>query len=755
MPIYSSSIGPVPHPIPIGGLPELSSAFPVAVYIKRYWTDAWALDANIIPQRVTFSTAESQLGSATFIYRYGERVGEDSLTPIDYNRWLIKVEFGSEVWIGQIQAQTKELHGADSGAPAGTTIISALSMESIFHHTFITKSAYLDFDASSSPSPEVAQQGLTFNEGGRPNRYTSGSQGYFCREESAGFWSTRDIILYALNQWVPTAADGGIGAPVTITPIDLAKLPNWDQPQLETHGYRPIEVINRLITRRRLLVWWFEYRESDNMIWQNTDDAIWQNSDLWGTRDSLIMRIATLNQNDFQVAGNSGGVIPGNPQQFLLNADNDHTAQVVVEQDSNSLIDQVVVQGGKMRSIFSLKFNDESTYSGHIKGEKDWSDELEEEYEEAGSGEANYPAGRGKRRAWHEIWRGRPKYRDVFAKFRIDASEQIPTQDLYKVSPFSVRLLPVLPILQDGDYSDDRIASGEEQYNDSTRDDFMQPIAFFRIKPKHNDESEVPEVTWVDASKLGQNSDVTNTDKKHDHDFSCDFRTTGDDASFRLEVSRASQHIIATKEGLTGAGNFDPRDEDIARGELTWREMVATVAVEHDRYCSYTWPFDQFLSGDDPKRVLLIDAGPDYRLDWVAADTAFDVDHNSGDLITSTGGFYRDDRAKLAQIAIRAAEYYTTIRNIMRLRCAYQEPVTLNASGNVVTNSPFRLGSYLIGVQHGPIASLVLNSVVTQYSVDFPVYESSRPIPRVGPPTIEVTTAFGEVSPSFFVPSKV
>lgn len=752
MPIYSSSIGPDPDPIPIGGVGELSPANPVAVYLKRYWDDPWVIDYTIAPQRITFSSAETQIGSASFIYRYGARAGEATVpAEVDYNRWLIKVVFGRDTWVGQIQSQSKELYGAASNAPAGAMVINALSMESLFHHNFITSSLYLDFDESSNPSPEIALEGLTFNEGGRPNRYsTIQGEPYFSREESAGFWSTRDIVQYAVRNWMPTNASGIAVAPLGISPLDLAKLPNWDRPLVETHGYRPIEVINRIITRRRLLMWWFEYREADNMNWQNTDDAIWQNGDLWGTRDSLILRIATLNQNDIQAGLNSNEIVPGNPRQFTLDADGDQTAQVIVDQDSNSLIDQVVVQGGKRRSVFSVKFNDESTYTGQIKGEADWDTSLEEEYEEAGSGEANYPAARGKRRAWHELWRASTKYRDVFSKFRIIATEAIPTSDGYKVAPFSVRILPSLPLLQNGDYSGTRINTGLEQFDDSSREDYMQPIAFLRIKPKHNPEQEVPDTTWVDASKLGQNSDVTNTDKKHDHDFSCDFRATGEDASFRLEVNRAPQHVIATKEGLTGDGNFDPRDEDKARGEITWREMVATVAVEDDRYCQVVWP--AATAGDFLKRTLLINAGNDYRQDFVAQGTALDVDQNTGDLIVNeVGGFYRDDTSKLMSIATRAAEYYTTVRNMLRLRCTYQYPRTTYLN-NDSQESPFRLGSFLISIKHGSVTNVILNSVVTQYSVDFPVLESRVPTPKVGPPMIEVITSFGEVTPQFFIP---
>lgn len=758
MPIYNSSIGPSPNPIPIGGRGELSVASPVAVYIKRYWSDPWVIDYNITPQRVTFSTAETQIGHASFIYRYGARAGEDTIVPVDYNRWLIKVVFGRDTWVGQIQAQAREQYGDASGAPAGVMTISALSMESLFHHNFIMTSQYVDLDAPLPPvfpqparTPETAGQGMTFNEGGRPNKYeTIQGDPYFAKESGSGWWSTRDIIYYAVRHWMPTNASGAAVAPLTISPLDLAKLPNWDRPQVETHGYRPIEVINRIITRRRLLVWWFEYREADNMIWQNTDDAIWQNGDLWGTPDSLIMRIATLNQYDLQAGLNSNEIIPGNPRQFTLDADNDHTTQVIVDQDSNSLIDQVVVQGGKRRSVFSLKFNEDSTYTGQIRGTSDWSSSLEAEYEEAGSGESNYPTARGKRRAWHELWRSKTKYRDVFSKFRILANEYVPTSDGYKISPFSVRILPSLPLLQNGDYSGTRIATGLEQFDDSSQEDFMQPVAFFKIKPKHKPEQEVPDTTWVDASKLGQNSDVAQTDKKHDHDLSCDFRATGEDASFRLEVDGAPQHAIATKEGLTGDGNFDARPEDKARGDITWREMVATVAVEDDRYCEVVWP--PTTSGDFLKRTLLINAGNDYRKDFVAQGTALDVNQNTGQLIVNTvGGYYRDDTDKLMSIATRAAEYYTTVRNMLRLRCAYQYPVT-TYNGNPSQESPFRLGSFLISIKHGSILSVVLNSVVTQYSVDFPVVESRAPVPKVGPPMIEVITSFGEVTPQFFIP---
>ena len=178
--------------------------------------------------------------------------------------------------------------------------------------------------------------------------------------------------------------------------------------------------------------------------------------------------------------------------------------------------------------------------------------------------------------------------------------------------------------------------------------------------------------------------------------------------------------------------------------------MVATVAVEDDRYCQVVWP--AATAGDFLKRTLLINAGNDYRQDFVAQGTALDVDQNTGDLIVNeVGGFYRDDTSKLMSIATRAAEYYTTVRNMLRLRCTYQYPRTTYLN-NDSQESPFRLGSFLISIKHGSVTNVILNSVVTQYSVDFPVLESRTPAPKVGPPMIEVITSFGEVTPQFFIP---
>jgi hypothetical protein len=734
MPTYKSTFENTPQFV--GGLAPQSEAFPTTVSIRPAWGDFWQAAPDIIPHQLTWSSGGARTGNATFLYRYGKRVGEDTLPPASWSRWFSKVEFDGRLWIGQIDASATNFFGSALTVPAGAMTIVATSMESMFHHDFVKFSRYIDVDRAGTPI-RTSFEGLTFNKNSKPNKFDGLLEDpAFARESSSVFWSTRDIVRYALNNWVPLdpLSPGGNSpsVPVFISDADLLKLPNWDKPVVQTHGFRPIEVLNRLVSRRRLLMWWLEY-----------DTAF----------DVMYFRTATTTST---AVGVSPNFIPGNTNIFRLDVGGDAGAAVVIEEDANSIADQVYVQGAPRRTCFSLGFT--SGPQTHV-GEAKWDSGDEESYENGGVGQPNYPAAakRGQRRLFHAAWRARPGFRDVFSTFGLDLGLPLPPDDPtgYECAPFELQLMPTLPLLGGADYGGTAIADGTSTYDNILKYAEMAPLVFLKVPTINTTLT----AAYIDSSKVGRQDDVPSKDYASTYDFTCHLTMIPDEPSFRLEVRSDHQHVLAA--AATGFGTFDAQDEDKGVAAIDWREMVATVAIEEDRYTQWVYP--ALPAGSPPiARVLRINAGDSYRLDYVTPNTVVDVDVSDGSLIKSTGGFFRDDTPQLQAIAVRAYAYYGQLRGILRFTSDYRKPETVFDPGGAPATAgttPLRIGMFIERVQEtldgGAIYSRTVNSVVTEVTMAFPIIESERPVAKVGRPRFSLTTSFGELDPAFFVAGKL
>jgi len=71
-------------------------------------------------------------------------------------------------------------------------------------------------------------------------------------------WSTRDIVTYLIRSDAGTPVDevGFQQIPFEVDDADLAFLPDWDSPEVETHLVPMRKILDQLINRRRLLTWW-------------------------------------------------------------------------------------------------------------------------------------------------------------------------------------------------------------------------------------------------------------------------------------------------------------------------------------------------------------------------------------------------------------------------------------------------------------------------------------------------------------------
>jgi hypothetical protein len=152
------------------------------------------------------------------------------------------------------------------------------------------------------------------------------------------------------------------------------------------------------------------------------------------------------------------------------------------------------------------------------------------------------------------------------------------------------------------------------------------------------------------ATADGETGDYTTDYSLYMDRFSCGFRIVPRNGLNHM-LSDASLSEPSRKTG----GEIDPDNE-----------VYVTVAAEFPHYAESRWPSDEHmrtnLEADDPDLAhrLVLYVKDDYRLDYLVPDTIVDIE---GVAVRATeGGFVRDDRTRMEQVARMAYEWYSIDR---------------------------------------------------------------------------------------------
>jgi hypothetical protein len=197
--------------------------------------------------------------------------------------------------------------------------------------------------------------------------------------------------------------------------------------------------------------------------------------------------------------------------------------------------------------------------------------------------------------------------------------------------------------------------------------------------------------------------------------FSCSVRMHDDHCAVILDVSGANQHVLAksdyTASEAAGVAALSwPACID-------WKKIYVTVFVEFDQFAEAKWPETSLSTDADQVRRLVIDC-PKMRLDYLAPSTIIDVDE-AGQAVTTAGGYVRDNRDRLKDIARGAYEWYG--RKRQTIEYVRKNLVSDVQVGTLITK---------VGSENDPQE---VNTVVTQMTYDL----------RAG--TVAVKTQFGEL----------
>lgn len=717
------------------------------VYFRTKWSGEWQLQSHVEVDELTWSCAPS-LPTAVMTWHYGliGRPGAAGLGRVfrksGIHRYYVKivadVEYSlaggwqSVEWYGIIDLVQDRVDGAVYSVGLAPTVIArgeqkiiAYGLERMLQEQFVTTSWWRE----GNGGPLEIERGLTFNERGLANRHTTRwvwkSYLFAGKREEATFWSTRDAVEYLLRYQTPKNFNGIHVPRFRLADGHELRLPDWDKPQLPTHAQRTYDLLEQLIPRQRLLGWFCTVVNNEVLV-------------------NLYTYTAT--KVNLGIAGRS---IVANTNQLHLVPDFDRTAEVDLKESTVGAYDQVIVQGARRRSCWTICFDDGSLDRG-------WSDGLQEIYNAGASEAGDYPASAEvkERQQRNAEARAADLVRPVFRKFVITSdwnrrAAAGVTEGVYytpgggaavfpvaaddagfPVFRLEMELEPTLPLLIGVDYSVDKIEKQTfNELNASLGKHEMPPLVAWKL-PLASAER------YCNIEHLGKMAELERIEDLEKHTWSASVRVLDHEPAFELNVIGDPQHVLAKDD-------FDPLPEDEKIGPLSdhdWREMFVTVSMLDDRYVEGRYPtaLDPMI---DAPRILVIDAGDGYKQDFVARGTIVGIEGTTGQLQRSTGGYVRNDTQLLVSAARVAFEFYGPIRRVLTITSELTEYLR-----------QLSLGQYVVKIGEDVdqnVPPLAVNSPITELKLVIP-----RGTPENTPPQQwSLTTGAGELDAVQLLPA--
>lgn len=522
---------------------------------------------------------------------------------------------------------------------------------------------------------------LTSSRATRGNRTSvtnSDSLYVFAKTPGGDVWSAAGIVAYLLKYFTPVQSDNTPNPVEWSLDVGAVLLLSDYYTTFDPTGMTTYEALNALLNPQRGFCWWVEY-----------DPAA-------GTGGQAIVKVESLATSDVSLPG--GGTLPENTDQKSVDFDLDPTAHGVQKFGSrrHRNFNRVRFRGAPITATFTVGFGDSTLAAG-------WEAALETAYKTAASGTAEE----------NDAYRRASVFRGVYSSFRIpDAWDQKAgdggatspavtrnwafadtekTGSILGGLPLMVNNVRVLPrtLLKSGvDYSN---PSSQVDYNPAGSDpDLEPPFAAVKIATSPDKWAFTDKLSTIDTDGSTAVGDI-----KTSYHLYAQQQAPG----VRVQASSGAAHAMAVNH-WSGAQdtNRDP--------ELDYENLIVTLSAEADTRVEGAWP------ASAPTGVMLdelvIEAGDDYRLDFLAENTVVDV--VAGNLVlanatTNVGRLLRDDREALEALARQAYEWYQTDRSGLQFHLTQSRKL-------------FDLGTLVTTIGDAETAETV-NTVIGQVSYDF------------------------------------
>jgi len=618
-----------------------------AVYTKQLWSDAWSLREHLRAPEFSFACAP-EMSDATLEYRYGNvmRMGAQDFavsTPLDLsNRYVKIVVSGGPTWYGLVIDTLNDRGGEHdvNGVKVirGTQTFICRGLEYLLQRQPIDFS-YVETDAAE----QRIERGIAFNLGGglpssadrQSNQSTGlGARGAYIFAQSLSTalpWKAHEIIWYLAKYCLPTDNLGADSLGWFVSYNDLRNILESYQPVIYTHGKSFFQLLNEIIDRRRLMSWYVHVDPNN---------------------EHPEIRLFTFAPQ--AVAFPDGQIIPANTNQvpnWDFDTDN-QTQQFVLATDDASKFDRVVARGEPLGGVFTIEGVGDG---GNGLLETDWTTAQQDAYRAAASADAAYIASNDpvEKHSFNQQARTKDSLKKVFRYFRIspDFDGYIGFNAVWPIiNPLDsakcwwpgLRLQDKLPLRLEHDYQAP-LAVTDAMKVDS-KWEYQRPFAWFADPDANRN-------FFLDRMSRG---DLGTHIESSGRFWSASLRMQDDAFGVILDVSGAPQHTIA-KNSWTPIDEFDETDYDAS---VDYTYIRATVFAEADQFAEEVYP--KVIPNFDYIKELIVHV-PNARKDYLVPGTVIDID-TDGSLVTTLGGYVRDDSGYLKKVAQAAYEWYSQPR---------------------------------------------------------------------------------------------
>lgn len=666
----------------------MNQTYTNAVYVRASWSSAWVLVPYLRADHVTFASAPV-ISSAKLSWAFGPEIMQaDAGTfapypPLSLSSYYVKIvidQAGDDrTWYGVVVDDEREWWGEYGiNAESGKQSITAYGLEFLLEREIVGAAAVDPYNE------HIIQRGIGFNLGAgqpqnsdyEPNR--SGGVGalgtpiYAKSLDDAAEWTAYSAIEYLLAYNGPMDLFGTVKIPFQLAGGFASEGLTFIKPAMPTHGKTVWTLLNELMDRRRLYGFYLDV----------VDDVV-------------VVQPFTFNA---EVIGmSSGGFIPQNPAaSWEIINDRTVTSLRIGKSNAHSR-QQIICRGERAGSVFTVAYDWSNL-------EADWDSTLQTAYNTAASGDAGYAAlDDYEKQNVNQLYRQQDKFKRVYSYLRIPPTwngkangeevfpEIVPGTGVDKFWYGGMWFENHLPLLTDHDYSGNKIATNTvtDLTKEGSKAEKRRPFAVIY-------DAETTKYAYTDKIPRGDVY-VTHNQETNGLDFSVSLRMQDDALGIILDTASHPQHAIAKQE-FTAADATDTLD---FKAQLEWQDVFATVYLLRDSWCEGRYPPDSELAGaSDAFQPLLIHI-PNAHLDYVVPGTVVAID-TAGAKVTSNGGYIRDNRERLEDLAQIAYEWYRTER---RPIVAMLRRLDLDVS----------IGQMLSGIGNEE----ELNTVVTQIELDF------------------------------------
>ena len=623
------------------------------------------------------------------------------------------------VWYGVIEIDERSAGGSTSESSThGTQQIVAYGLLRLLERTpvktsvltddgteFLTIGRPLGFNVD--PHGAYARRGnrSELSHDHQPNG--AGSFVFSLSSRSDYTWSAGDAAEYMLAAHAPKSKSGQPIAKWVMRgdKDDLA----WFDISLETEGMNVKQVLDKLIDRRRAVTYYPIYDPNENKV-----------------------EIHTATFVDKNITLPSGATLKANPETKKLDFEQSFDIEsAVVRNEVFSRFSKVVAEGEYKTSTLTLRIDnasdeflkawsteDESAYNNATQDAEGYDDlEPAEQYRQ----NAEFRAQESLSHVWSRfvlspLWNQQTEHDTGTGVSKFWAAPKIGgdgrTQVEVSVFPDggedlrhqSARLLQRLPLLNQYDYSGDKIRDGEFTATTTSDPEYLSPLVWIATKL---DQSVLNFGAPIGYTQVDQLNRATTSETQY-RKWACSVSILRGVTGLEITVEGGPQHFLAVSNFANPAATDEPHSPD-TNGGLDWYNMVATVCMERD---SRVQAVAEVLgeSPDDPLDRTLYLQIPDARLDYVVPRTVVGVDKLGRFQRTTDGGYVRDDRDRLKDIAEAALQWYGRERQALQMSFKQIRPIV--KLGDLITD---------IGAEYN-IAGV--NSMVTSieynYATDAP-----------------------------------